>query len=85
MQGMVEGKALKPRGICCDNNGHFFLSDAFNRRLLILEVMTGKVLQVSLEKEYGVLFDVCWSNTQPHLVVKHGNGSKYKVSLFKVE
>lgn len=71
--GEVEGRMIKPYGICYDSDGRIYVADGGNKRLLVFDCLTGELLQVLLDNDRtGDIFDVCWTSSQPQLIVRHG-------------
>ena len=77
--GEVAGKEIKPYGVCSDNDGNVFVADGNNERVLVLDSKTGQLLQVLLQEEKtGDIFDVCWTENQPQLTIRHGEPKAIK-------
>ena len=86
LSGQVDGKVMRPRGVCSEeNNGLVFIADFMNKRVVVVEGQTGKVIQVVLKDEYQIVYDVCWKSEKLHLVVKHGQENRSKISLFNLD
>ena len=86
LSGEVDGKVMRPRGVCSEEkNGLVFIADFMNKRVVVVEGTTGKVIQVALKEDYQIVYDICWKSEQPHLVVKHGQENKSKISLFNLD
>ena len=84
--GLVEGKEMKPYGICSDTEGRIFVADGQNSRVVVLDNQNGECIQSLLMGErMGDVFDVCWTDTQPQLIVRHGKPQEMKhVTCFKM-
>ena len=69
----MEGKELDPRGVCCDVDGRVYVADGGNNAwLIVLNDMTGELLQVLLKDE-GPICDVCITSSPPQLTVIRGD------------
>ena len=74
-QQQVCGKNIKPTGLCYNVNGHIYVTDRDNKRLLVLNAEKGELLQVvQLAEGKSDIWAVCWTSTQPELTVIHGGG-----------
>ena len=77
--GEVAGKEIKPYGVCNDSDGNIYVADSNNERILMLDSKTGELLQVLMQEEKtGDIFDVCWTESQPQLTVRHGDPKSIK-------
>ncbi len=72
VQGEVHGKSCEPVDMCTDTQGRLYVADGRNRRVLVLEASTGRFIQEIDMKGLGSIYNVAWSETQPHLIVQHG-------------
>ena len=74
-QKTIEGKKIKPTGLCHDVNGQIYVTDRNNKRLLLLNAKEGKVRQVlQLVDGKSDMWAVRWSSTKPQLTVIHAGG-----------
>ena len=77
-----EGKKLFPREVCCDVDGRIYVADGTNEQLIVLNDMTGELIQVLLKDKYWV-FDMCWTSFPPQLTVCHG-GNLPRIGIYDV-
>ncbi len=71
LQDEVMGKTILPCGMCTDNIGRLYVADRQNGKVLVIDGSKGHVLQVIELPELGIIVDVAWCNTQPHLIICH--------------
>ena len=68
VKGPVDGKKCYPQGLC-HGAGRLYVADGPNARILVLDAATGAFIQsIELTQTWWV-WDVAWSEQQPHLVV----------------
>ena len=78
--GLVEGKKIIPYGICSDTDGRIFVADGQNGRLLVFCAENGEFIQSLLSEErMPAVFDVCWTDTEPQLIVRHSDKKQMKI------
>ncbi len=82
----VAGKLCEPHGLCY-MSGRLYVADGNNRRVLVLEPATGRLLQSIPIPDMASVKSVAWSDTQPHLVIRHAvhGSNKHNVSYFDVK
>ncbi len=74
----IDGKVLKPRGMCSDPDTRvLYVGDWENKRLIVLEPNTGEVIQSIQLPGVGKIWGIAWCSVQPHLVIKHRKDIRY--------
>ena len=65
---------FEPRGLCTTPNGKLYIADGSGERLLVVDSYNGTLgsVQQNGEAEAGWIWDVCWSDAQPHVIVLFG-------------
>ena len=74
-------------GVCADDAGRVYVADGDNRRLLVLDAVSGAALRVLelLHHVTGPTWGVCWRRVQPRLIVRHGQLAALKtITSFQV-
>ncbi len=86
LQGDMLGKWINPLGVNCDSEGHLYIADGDNCRVLLVNGSTGEVVQELLQDAgLGRVDDVCWmSNPTRQLLVKHYCNGRQALTLYNV-
>ncbi len=72
LQGEVLGKEMKPQGVSCDNEGHLYIADGHNSRVLLVNGTTGQAVQELLwDAGLDYVLDVCCMSNQRQLLVNY--------------
>ncbi len=69
VKGRVDGKLCAPQGLCHDA-GRLYVADGSNERILVLDAATGGFIQSIVLPHTGYVWNIAWSEQQPHLVVQ---------------
>ena len=75
--GPVDDHTFKPRCITCDDEGNAYVSDRATNRILQIDSLTGEILRILLldeEEDSERIQSMRWSNTEPNLTFRTGNG-----------
>ncbi len=85
LQGEVLGKEINPYGVSSDNEGHLYIADGRNSRVLVVNGFTGEVVQELLQDAgLGVVCDVrCMSNPR-QILVKHYSNNTWALTLYNI-
>ena len=51
LSGDIKGKCINPQGMCHDDAGRLYVADGKNDRVLVLDSLTGRVLQILFEED----------------------------------
>ena len=68
VKGQVDGEECHPLGLC-HGAGRLYVADNYNARILVLDAATGHFIQSIEPPQTWRVWDVAWSEQQPHLVV----------------
>ncbi len=68
VQDQVDGKESVPMGLC-HGAGRLYVADNYNAHILVLDAATGDFIQSIEPPQTWKVWDVAWSEQQPHLVV----------------
>ncbi len=72
LHGEVLGKRIDPRGVSCDSQGHLYIADLDNSRVLVVNGSTGEVVQQLLQDPgLGRVEDVCCMSNPRQLLVRY--------------
>ncbi len=84
-QFQVDGKKCDPRGIC-HGAGRLYVADGINKRILVLDAATAGFIQSIELSQTLAVWDVAWSDQQPHLVVLQGiDDDSYHIKYYNIE
>ncbi len=67
VQGQVDGEECYPHGLC-HGAGRLYVADGPNARILVLDAATGAFIQSIVPPQTWRVWNVAWSEQQPHLV-----------------
>ena len=82
VSGKVNDKEMFPSGICHDSMTRIYAADSSNKRLIVLNTLTGDVLDAVPTMELsGIVEGLWWSDTSAQLIVLHNQN---KVTSYKV-
>ena len=79
----IDGKVIKPYGICCDDVGHLFVADHSNNRVLVVS-LDDKIKQKLLDlpgNSWWIAFDV----TQQKLIVQYYKDNEHILNIYDIE
>ena len=87
LQGQVDGHLLLPGGVSADMQGHIYIADTTNRRLLVVNI-AGHVVQsllnmpgsISMVRPHGVYVD----KRQDKLLIKHMTDGRWVITVFSI-
>ncbi len=87
VKGKVDGKKYDPQGLC-HGAGRLYVADGWNKRILVLDAATRAFIQSIELPQTRVVWNVAWSEQQPHLVVMHrmykDDDDLYRISYFNI-
>ena len=73
LSGVVDGHVIKANAVTSYKKGNFYISDIVNNRILMINGLTGDVLNILEETNKELINNLFWSVTQPNLIVVHGD------------
>ena len=70
--GSVDGRLIKPGCIACDPEGNTYVSDKATNRILKINSLTGKILEILVvdEEENERISSIRWTNAEPTLTFR---------------
>ena len=80
----VAGVLWRPIGVCNDGL-RLYVADMWGKRLVIIDVSTGEVIQTVVPPELGDICVTSWCNYQQRLIVQHEKNYKCYISFFELE
>ncbi len=84
VQGEVLGKEISPRGVSSDSEGRVYIADYWGGRVLVVNVLTGEVIQELLQHAgLGEVKRVCCLSNPSQLLLQHLTNT-YTLSLYKM-
>ncbi len=87
VKGEVAGEVCRPLGIC-NGKGRLYVADGDNKRVLVMDGATGGYIQSIDQPIGGSIWDVAWSQRQPHLVLqqvtREGDANKHHIRYLNI-
>ena len=79
----IDGKVIRPYGVCYDDVGHLFVTDFDNKRVLVVSP-EGKIKQKLLDLP-GCTQYIGFDVTQQQLIVEYYNGIEHILNIYNIE
>ncbi len=75
----IDGKVLKPHGMCSNpNKGTLYVSDWNKKRLIAIDSNTGEVIQCIQLPVMGQIYNIAWCHVQNHIAILHQVNHSYR-------
>ena len=85
LSGRIEEKVINPIAITCDGKGHVYAGDFDNNRLLVIDGLKGKVMEIlDLRENLGSIHHVRWSENSPEITLFHDKPELFTVSCYSL-
>ncbi len=79
----VAGVLWRPIGVCNDGK-HLYVADMWGKRLVIIDVSTGEVIQAVAPPDAESISVATWCQKQSRLIVQHERNGTCYISFFEL-
>ncbi len=83
LEQKVIGCFWRPLGICAHGT-RLYAADLKNKRIVVINGVTGRVAQILAPPRLGKILDTVWCHKENHLVVQHELDDKCLMSYFEL-
>ena len=80
ISGEINRQMIKPDGVTCSDVGRVYVPDGVNERLLVFDILDGKLHQEIELGAMGLIVDISWANNQLTVLCEGGR----RITLFNV-
>ena len=79
----VAGCFWRPLGICA-NDTRLYAADLKNKRIIVINGVTGRVAQILAPSGLGKILDTVWYHKENHLVIQHEHDDKCYITYLEL-